>query len=237
MSGEPVVLIPPMLSDARVFLSQIAALSRDQPLITVPPSDAETLGQMADQVLAHAPATFALVGAAMGGMIALEIVNRAPERVTRLALINTTAQADTPKIAADRETHIIAAKAGRFGDVIDHELDPARLCAAAEVSRLPALMRQMGDAIGAETYIAQARAMQKRKDQQSVLRKIRQPAVVISGDSDPEMPMRRQEFIAEMIPYARHCVIENAGFMPMMEQPDQVSDALRDWLRQPLVLR
>lgn len=237
MSGEPVVLIPPMLCDARVFLDQIGALSCDRTVISVPLKHGETLGEIAQAVLDESPASFALAGAGLGGAIALEIIKRAPERLTRIALINTTAQADTPSMAADRETQIVAAVAGRFADVVSHEMPHARLHSKADNGQLAPLLRQMAETTGADAYILQARALQKRKDQQNILRQIRLPALIVSGDSDPDLPLRRQEFIAEMIPYAQHRIIKDAGFMPTLEQPQQVSDALREWLRQPLVLR
>jgi len=237
MTGDPVIFIPPLLCDARVFLDQIAHLSRDHVVICAPTSGGETMDEIARGILGWAPAHFALVGAAMGGMVALEILRQAPERVTRLALINTVAQADTPKLASDRETHIIAAKSGRFDDVIDHELAASRFHESIDGAAYAEGMRTMAHELGPDVYVRQARAVQRRKDQQTILRKIKQPAWIISGDSDPELPMRRQEFIAEMIPYATHEVIENAGFMPTIEQPDQVSDVLRAWLQQPLVLR
>ena len=237
MKSDPVLFIPPMLCDARVFLDQIAHLSRDHVVICAPPCGGETMEEIAALILAWAPAHFALVGASMGGMIALEIMRQAPERVTRLALINTIAQADTPRIASDRETQIIAAKAGRFADVIAHELNADRFHEDLDQATYGEGLRIMAEEIGADVYVQQARAVQKRKDQQTVLRKIRQPAWIISGDSDPDLPLRRQEFIAEMIPYATHEVIENAGFLPTIEQPDRVSDVLRAWLQQPLVLR
>jgi pimeloyl-ACP methyl ester carboxylesterase len=79
--------------------------------------------------------------------------------------------------------------------------------------------------------------MQKRKDQQAILRKIKQPALVISGDSDLENTLRRQAFVAEMIPYAKHEVVKGAGLLPSLEQPSRLSKILREWCRQPLVLR
>lgn len=237
MADSPLVMIPPLLCDARVFLDQIGALSSQRPVMVVPSMAGETIKQMAEAVLASAPAHFALAAAGMGGAVALDILDCAPERVTRVALINVTAQADTPTMASDRETQIIAAKAGRFDDVIAHELDVGRLHEATEQAPMAALFRQMGRAVGADRYVQQARAMQRRKDQQAVLRKIKQPALVISGASDPDLPLRRQEFIAEMIPYARHEVIENAGMMPSIERAGQVSEILLDWMKQPLMLR
>ena len=237
MSDDPLVMVPPLLCDARVFTDQIGALSSQRAVMVVPNLPGESIGRMAQSVLDVAPPHFALVAAGMGGAIALDILDRAPERVTRLALINATAQADTPSMASDRETQIIAAQAGRFDDVIAHELDAGRLHTETDQAPLVALFRQMGRAVGPDRYVEQARALQRRKDQQGVLRKIRQPALVISGAEDPELPLRRQEFIAEMIPYARHEVIEQAGLMPTLEQPEQVSGILKDWLKQPLVLR
>ncbi|MEL6640136.1 MAG: alpha/beta fold hydrolase [Pseudomonadota bacterium] len=237
MPFEPVVLIPPVLCDARVFADQIGVLSIDHPVVVAPARGQDTIGEMAQSVLDVSPPNFAVCGAGLGGMVALEIIQRAPERVSRIALINTVAQADTPATASDRETQIIAAKSGRFDDVVAHELDTARLHADADTGAIAPLLRRMAMGIGPDAYIGATRALQKRKDQQGVLRKIRQPALVICGDSDPQTPVRRQEFIAEMIPYAAHEVIENAGFLPMLEQPDAVSAVLKAWVAQPLVLR
>lgn len=237
MPHDPVVMIPPLLCDARVFADQIGALSVRHPVLAVPVHGFETVGDMAQEVLNHAPDNFALVGAGMGGMVALEIIHRAPERVSRIALINTVAQADTPAVASERENQIIAAKSGRFDDVIAHEMNAARIHEGDDPNQFQPLLRQMAKAVGPDAYVMAIRAMQKRKDQQAVLRKIRQPALVICGDSDPQTVVRRQEFIAEMIPYATLEVVENAGFLPTLERPEEVSAILDTWARQPLVLR
>ncbi len=235
--GDPVVLIPPILCDARVFAGQIAELSRDHPVLFAPTRGAETIEVAAANILAWAPQEFALAGAGMGGMVALELLRRAPKRITRVAFINANAQADTPKKAADREPTIIAAKSGRFEDVISEKFAACRFSDQTNVSDLMPLLRDMANGIGADAYIQQVRAVQRRKDQQAVLRKITQPALVISCDGDPENTQRRQEFLAEMIPYAKHVVIKGAGLLPSLEQPARLSQILRDWCRQPLVLR
>lgn len=235
--GDPVVFIPPMLCDARVFADQIAELSRDNPVLFAPTRDMDTIEAIAAQILSWAPQEFALAGGGMGGMVALELLRRAPKRITRVAFINVNAQADTPKTAADREPIIIAAKAGRFNDVIAERFAPERFCDDTDVTALMPLLQDMAEGIGAEAFVKQARAVQRRKDQQAVLRKIKQPALVISSDSDPDNTKRRQDFVAEMIPYAKHVVIKGAGLLPSLEQPAQLSKILRDWCRQPLVLR
>lgn len=235
--GDPVVFIPPMLCDARVFADQIADLSRDHPIVFAPTRGAESIEDAAANILSLAPKEFALAGGGMGGMVALEMLRRAPKRITRVAFINVNAQADTPKAAADREPTIIAAKAGRFEDVIAERFANERFADGTDMRALSPLLRDMAEGIGADAYVQQARAVQRRKDQQAVLRKIKQPALVISSDSDPNNTLRRQEFIAEMIPYAKHVVIEGAGLLPSLEQPKTLSQILRDWCRQPLVLR
>lgn len=235
--GDPVILIPPMLSDARVFEDQIAELSRDHPVVFAPLVHGNSIAAMATEILKWAPQEFAVAGAGMGGNVALEMLNRDPKRITRLALINTNARADTPKTAADREPRIIAAKAGRFHHALDLEWTPAHFCETTDVDALVPLLLDMATRLGPDVYVQQTRALQKRKDQQAILRKIKQPALVISGDRDLENTLRRQEFVAEMIPYAKHEVIKGAGLLPSLEQPARLSKILREWCRQPLVLR
>lgn len=91
--------------------------------------------------------------------------------------------------------------------------------------------------LGPEVYLRQARAHQRRKDQQPVLRRIRQPALVLCGAHDTVTPIKRHEFMAEMIPYAEFRVFDNAGHVPTLEVPDEVTETIGDWMCQPLVLR
>ena len=173
----------------------------------------------------------------MGGMVAMELLRRAPERVTRVAFINTNAQSDTPEVAAQREPNIIAARSGRLRDVIRTEMNPAWLSPGPYRNDIFAMMSEMAEELGANVYVKQCRAQQRRKDQQDVMRRIKQPTLVMCGDHDGQNTVRRHEFLAELIPYARLEIIPNAGHVPPLENPDAVTDALRAWLRQPLVLR
>jgi len=235
--GDPVIFIPPMLSDARVFAHQFAELSRDHIVVFAPLIVGSTIADYAADILRWAPPEFAVAGQGMGGNVALEMVQRAPKRITRIALINTNARADTPKTAADREPRIIAAKAGRFHSALDEEWTQDHFCENTDLEVLVPKLLDMANGLGPDIYVQQSRALQKRKDQQAILRKIQQPALVVSGDCDIENTLRRQEFVAEMIPYAKHEIVTGAGLLPSLEQPKQVSDILRDWCRQPLILR
>lgn len=234
---EPLVLIPPMLCDARVYYAQLATLSAEMPITFAPITGGERMEEMASAILSWLPGKFALVGMGMGGMVAMEILRRAPDRVTRIAFISTSAQADTPEVSALREPMIIAAKTGRFDDAVQTEMNPAWLAPGPFRMDVMSLVTDMAKALGPNVYVRQSRAMQRRKDQQSVLRKIKQPALVMCGAHDGQNSVRRHEFIAELIPYAQLEVIAGAGHLPTLESPDAVTRALRAWLKQPLVLR
>ena len=125
----------------------------------------------------------------------------------------------------------------RFDDVIGKEMDAAWLAPGPLRVHVLGLVTDMAKRNGAEAYVRQARAMQRRKDQQMTLRKIHQPAVVICGQEDTLYPVRRHEFMSEMIPYGKLEVIAGAGHLPRLEDPVATNIVLRDWMKQPLVLR
>lgn len=237
MPCETLVMIPPLLCDARIFEPQIRALGSDHAVMFAPTTKGERMEEIASQILSWAPSKFALAGMGMGGMVALEILRRAPERVTRIALISTSPQAETPETAALREPQIIAARAGRWADALQNEIHSTWMSPNVNKAALVRLLTEMGNTLGPEVYVKQARALQRRKDLQTELRKITQPALVICGRHDGHYPVKRHEFMAELIPYATLEVIEDAGYLPTIEAPDAVTDALRKWMRAPLVLR
>ncbi|MBQ1204154.1 MAG: alpha/beta hydrolase, partial [Loktanella sp.] len=182
MPSETLVLVPPMLCDAGVFGPQILELCNDHAVMFAPTTQGERMEEIASQILSWAPSKFALAGMGMGGMVAMEVLRRAPDRVTRIALIATSAQPETPEIAAAREPHIIAAKGGgRWQDVLRHEINSTWMAPATDRVALVRHLTQMGQALGPAVYVGQSRAMQRRKDQQSTLTQIKQPALVLCG--------------------------------------------------------
>lgn len=237
MPSETLVMIPPALCDARIFADQIRDLSHDHAVTFAPTHKGERMEEIASQILTWAPAKFALSGMGMGGMVAMEILRRAADRVTRVAFIGTSAQPDTPDAAAAREPHIIAAQAGRMEDVLHHEINSTWMAPQADKVDIVRRLRDMGMALGPDAYVRQARALQRRRDQQPILSSIRQPTMVIAGQHDGQFALKRQEFMAELIPYATLEVIAGAGYVPTLETPDAVTDALRRWMKAPLLLR
>nr|WP_321508448.1 alpha/beta hydrolase [uncultured Celeribacter sp.] len=235
---ESLVLIPGFLADARVFTDQITDLSRSHAVMAAP-LQGDTLTDMADAILAVAPPKFALAGHDLGAALAAEILRRAPGRVGRLALICGSAQPEPPNMAAAREPRMIKAKTGRFGEILLEELPSTALAESPYRNAIRDHWVDMAMEAGPDIYLAQSRIMQRRPDQQNVLRRARIPTLVIGGEADTICPPRRQEFIAQLMPRAELLVIKRAGHLPMLEAPQTVSRALRAWLEAdaPYVLR
>ena len=235
--AEPLVLVPGMMCDARMFIHQIAAFSRQRAIHLAPTATGATIEDIAVSILATAPASFALAGAGMGGIVAMEMQRRAPDRVTRLALISTNAQSETPGIAAAREEKIVKARAGRLRDVIADDMAAGFLSPYGPQDGIDHLVMEMALDMGPDVFVNQSRAMQRRPDQQKTLRMLRIPALVLCGVHDEKTPVRRHEFMATLIPYATLEIVPDAGHIPALEQPGEINRHLGNWLNQPLMLR
>ncbi|EPX80010.1 alpha/beta fold hydrolase [Litoreibacter arenae] len=227
---EPLVLLPGTMCDARIFGPQIKALGRERAMHIAPVSGHETVEALAENVLAGAPERFALAGTSLGGMVAMEIVRRAPTRVTRLALMDTSALAETPAFAAMREPKIARVMAGSLVDVIREEVAPDDLAAGAARQSVLDLVLDMALELGEGVFLRQSRALQRRPDQQGVLRKMRLPTLILCGAEDRQYPVARHQFMADLIFGAKLAVIPEAGLLPTLEQPEAVNAALVQWL-------
>ncbi len=235
--GEPLVLLPGMMCDARVFAPQINALSRDMPVTIAPVTQGERIEELASAILPLLPARFALAGLSMGGIVAMEILRRAPERVTRIALMDTNPLAETPQTSAAYEPLIVGARSGRLDEMLRQVLRPEHLAPGPGRLAVLSQLAEMGRDLGAEVFVRQIRALQRRRDQQSTLRKITVPTLILCGEHDTLTPPRRHSFMADLIPYAKLEIIAGAGHIPTLERPDIVTRALRAWMRQPYVLK
>jgi pimeloyl-ACP methyl ester carboxylesterase len=235
--AEPLVLLPGMMCDARVWATQLTVLSYQRPVTIAPVCMGDRIEEIASELLSSLPTKFALCGHGMGGAIALELVRRAPERVIRLALIGTNPLSDTPQDAADREPRMIGAKSGRFEPMLKNDILPRHVGGGPLRAHAIGEMQEMAMSLGADTYVRQERAMQRRRDQQSTLRRITQPTLILAGEDDQIVPLKRQEFLAELIPYAKFGVLHGVGHTVMLEDPEGTTEALYTWMRQPLVLR
>lgn len=235
--ADPIVFLPAMMCDARQFWPQIVAFSPTRAVHVAPLTSASTVGALAASVLNGAPRRFAVVGTGLGGVVAMEVVRRAPERVTRVALISTTHVPETPQRASEREPQIILARTGRLDQVIKDQLAQGYLAAGAGRGDIRHLLLDMAANLGVDAFVSQCRAMQRRPDQQTTLRGLRVPILLVAGAEDRISPVKDHEFMAKLIPDARLEIVAGAGHLPGLEQAETVNGLLDDWLDAPLVLR
>lgn len=226
-----------MMCDDRVFAPQIRAFGSERAVMIAPITGGERIEQIASTLLDQLPGRFALVGHSMGGIVAMEVLKRIPGRITRLCLMSTNPLPETPAFAATREPMIIGAQTGRLDEVMREAMPPDFLAPGPARLNIQNLLADMARDLGPDVFVAQSRALQRRPDQQGTLRKCVVPTRVVCGDGDPLTPPRRHEFMAKLIPDADLSIIDGCGHIPMLEQPEQTNQILRDWLDQPLVLR
>ena len=230
MPQTPLLLLPGLLEDADAFGHQVAGL-RDIAACTVADlTRSDSIAALAADALAQAPARqFALAGHSMGGYVALEIMRRAPERVARLALLNTHARADTPESTANRRR--LMALAETDFPAVSAQLLP-NIVAPSHLKDIgiSGTVTRMALAIGKDAFLRQERAIIGRIDSRANLAAIRCPTLVVAARGDAIMPLAILEELAAGIPGARLAVIEGSGHMASIEQPAAVTRALREWL-------
>ncbi|GAW34732.1 AB hydrolase superfamily protein YdjP [Roseovarius sp. A-2] len=237
MSSDPVVFLPGMMCDARLFAPQLADMSRDMAVTVAPITGGDRIEEIASGLLDVLPRRFALAGLSMGGIVAMEILRRAPDRVTRIALMDTNALAETPQSAAAYEPFIIKLRAGTVADAVEMMLGRDVLAPGQGRAAVLAQVVEMATALGPEAIIRQTRALQRRRDYQAVLRRCKVPTLVLCGEQDGLTPPRRHSFLAELIPTATLSLVPEAGHLPVLEQPEVTTAALRGWLKRPLMLQ
>lgn len=239
MAGQapmPVLIIPGFMCDARVVAQMVASISTDRAVQIALPTHGETIEEMAEAILMHAPPSFALIGHGLGGVVAMAMASEAPERVERLALMGTHPLKEAPSEAGAREARIVTAKGGRVADAVLEEIPSGSLAPGHGKLRVQNEMRAMAEALGAAVFERQSRALMRRKDRQRSLRELRMPTKIIAGRHDGWSPLRRQEFMAELIPDAEFEVIDEAGHYPMLEAPEALNASLDRWLKGALLL-
>lgn len=234
---EPLVMIPGLMADARLFLPQMVQLGAERAVHVALATRGDTVEQMSEAIVAGLPPRFALLGHGLGGDIALDIIRRVPDRVSRVVLMATDPLSEAPQAAAAREARIVAARSGRLTEAMREEIPLTAIADAPWRGDIMALIQDMALGLGEGVFLRQSRALQRRPDQQKTMRRIKLPALVISGDADTLVPMRRQEFTANLMPYGKLAVIEAAGHLASLEQPQAVSDAIAAFLAGPMMLR
>lgn len=227
---KPLVLLAGMMCDARLFAPQITTFSRMCTVQVSPITGADNMSALAAEVLTHAPPRFALAGLSMGGIVAMEMMRQAPERIERIAFLDTNPLAEDTAVAAGREPQIARATAGALHRIMRDEMKPRYLADGPQRDAFLDLCMDMALALGPQVFERQSRALQTRPDQCDTLRKITVPTLVLCGREDALCPVHRHELIQSLVPGATLEVIEGAGHLPTLEQPEATNATLRRWL-------
>lgn len=230
-SATPLLLLPGLICDARIWAPQAEALRGAREVHAVAGyGEADSLGAMAESVLAEAPERFALAGHSMGGRVALEVFRRAPERVERLALVSTGTHLPKPKEAEGRFKLLERGVEQGMDALIDAWLPPMVWEPNRLIPGLMDTMTQMCADMGLDAYERQIRALLARPEVEGLLATIACPTLVATGRHDEWAPPAQHEGIAAKIPGSRLIIIEDAGHMVPLERPQSMTDALVSWL-------
>ncbi|CUH47166.1 alpha/beta fold hydrolase [Ruegeria atlantica] len=226
----PLVLIPGMMCDARLFGPQIASLSGKRDVHLASLARPGGIVDIALAFLETAPPRFALCGLSMGGIVAMEILRQAPDRVDRIALLDTNPLAERDDVKQRRLPQMQAVREGDLAGVMRDEMKPNYLAEGPRRSDVLDLCMKMALDLGAEVFLRQSQALMDRGDQTKTLAKADLPALVLCGRHDTLCPVARHEFMAGLIPNAHLEIIDDAGHLPTLEQPLQTTAALIRWL-------
>lgn len=231
-TGEllPTVLIPGLFCTPRIYVEQLPLLWRFGPVTVADHRRDDSMTAIAQRILTLAPEHFALVGLSMGGYIAFEIMRLAPQRVKKLALLDTAARPDTAEQTKVRREQIELAQRGQLGKIAAAALP--MLIHRADDPGLRATILEMAAETGPDAFVRQQYANIGRIDSRPHLRDIRCPTLVMVGAEDRLIPRDRSEEIAAGIANSRLVVIPECGHIATLEQPERCNAELLAWMRE-----
>jgi pimeloyl-ACP methyl ester carboxylesterase len=232
MATQTLVLAPGLGSDAAVWRRTIVALGDDCRCLVGDTLRDDTLAGMARRVLDQAPQRFALAGVSMGGMVALEMMKAAPERVTQLALVDTNARPGTFRQKIYRRlANVVVGTSKDYGGLAQRNL--GSLVHPSTASDVRAELVQMSVRVGAKTYMRQNRAVTARGDLRKVLPNVAIPTAVIVGQEDQMTPVALSQEIHALLPGSTFHIIPNCGHLPPIEKPKVLAALLKELLARP----
>jgi pimeloyl-ACP methyl ester carboxylesterase len=232
MDGTKVslALLPCLLCDCAVWRAQREELADIADPWVADLTTQDNIGDMADAVLAAMPQRFAVAAISMGGYVAFELLRRAPERVTHLALVDTTAHPDLPEQSKRRRDLIALSQRGEFKGVTRQLLEQFIWQERLQDESLAGAVSAMTLRVGKEAFARQQTAIMARPDSRPLLESIAVPTLVLCGRQDVLTPVDRHEEMARAIPDAELVVIDNCGHLAPIERPAEVTAAMRAWL-------
>jgi len=227
----PFLLVPGLNCDARVYAGVVQALWPLGPVTVANHQSGNSVDKIAEAILADAPPKFALIGFSMGGYVCFEILRRAPDRVLKLALLDTTARPDTEDSTVNRRRMIALARKGRFLEAVEQTFPRSVHAESANNSDLYAVHRGMAEANGPTIYEQQQEAIIARPDSRPTLKSIKVPTLIVVGEGDQITPPDAAREMHEGIAGSSLLVVPRGGHLALLENPEPVHVALREWAR------
>jgi pimeloyl-ACP methyl ester carboxylesterase len=226
----PLLLVPGLLCSARLYAPQIAALWPFGPVTVADHRRDDKVAAIAARILADSPPRFALAGLSLGGYIAFAMLRQAPERIAKLALLDTSARPDTAEQSARRENFIAMEEAGELTEVVDTLTRVYLHRNRHNDDALKRVVQDMAADTGVEAFVRQQKAIMSRMDSRPLLATIRCPTLVLVGDGDELTPPDLSKEICTGISGARLVVVPDCGHLSTIEKPNAVNAALAEWL-------
>lgn len=230
MNDRNLLLVPGLLCTSTLWRDQIAAFEGSFSIQVAEHHLDNNLPGIARRILDKAPETFSLAGLSMGGYIAFEIWRQAPERVERMALLDTRATKDTPEETQRRKDLLALADKGRFTGISERLMPLFIHQDRLRDTALTDAIVQMAADTGKDGFIRQTRALMARPDERPLCKTIKVPTLVLCGRQDALTPVAMHEEMAQLIPNSELAIIEDCGHLSTMETPDEVNTALKAWL-------
>lgn len=227
----PLLLIPGMMCDARMWGGLPAAL-HPREIGHALPMGHDTMQALAAEILRDAPPRFALAGLSMGGIVAMEVLRQAPDRVERLALLDTNPLAEADEVKARRLPQIEKVRAGGLAEIMRDEMKPNYLSDGPMKAEILDLCMDMALSLGPDAFIRQSRALAARPDQTATLAAFKGPALVLMGAQDRLCPRSRHDLMHALMPQSRLVIVEGAAHLPPLERPLETTAALTRWLEE-----
>jgi pimeloyl-ACP methyl ester carboxylesterase len=226
-----IIFIPGLNCDADLFRDQIAALRENHDIRIADTTRDETISGMAARLLEANPEEgLILVGLSMGGYAALEAIAQAPDRIAGIALLDTSARADSEEASANRRRLINLTQAGRFDEVCETLWLKLVAPERRDDDALRTRVNGMAATIGPQTFVQQQEAIMQRRDHRPLLSQIAVPALILVGDQDELTPPALSQEMGELVPDATLGIIPDCGHLSTMERPEAVNRALAAWL-------
>ena len=224
-----ILFVPGLLCTDVIFTSQFEALNGHATCHVADTRQMTTITAMAEKALEQMSGNFAVLGFSMGGYVALEIARLAPERLTGIALLSTSAKADTDEKRQARQELVNLSKIGKFKGVTPRLLPRFFSETALHDTAKTEIVLKMGADIGQENFMMQQQAIMSRRDQRDILGNLTMPSVVMCGTKDVLTPPSESQEMADLLPNAELHLFDDVAHMATLEAPELVNDALLEW--------